>query len=58
MYKRQGDDSKVLPMMDQEKNLGKVTDLIAAYIQLEDEKKQLILDCLLYTSFYKRYKKY
>lgn len=40
------DDSKVLQMMEQEKNLGKVTDLIAAYIQLEDEKKQLILETI------------
>ena len=36
----EGDDGKVLQMMEQEKNLGKVTDLIAAYIQLPDEKKQ------------------
>ncbi len=42
----EGDNSKVLQMMDQEKNLGKVTDLIAAYIQLEDEKKQLILETI------------
>lgn len=42
----EGDDSKVLQMMDQEKNLGKVTDLIAAYIQLEDKKKQLILETI------------
>ena len=42
----EGDDSKVLQMMEQEKNLGKVTDLIAAYIQLEDEKKQLILETI------------
>lgn len=42
----EGDDSKVLQMIEQEKNLGKVTDLIAAYIQLEDEKKQLILETI------------
>ena len=42
----EGDNSKVLQMMDQEKNLGKVTDLIAAYIQLEDEKKQFILETI------------
>ena len=46
IHATEGDDSKVLPMMDQEKNLGKVTDLIAAYIQLEDEKKQLILETI------------
>lgn len=42
----EGDDGKVLQMMEQEKNLGKVTDLIAAYIQLPDEKKQLILETI------------
>ena len=42
----EGDDGKVLQMMEQEKNLGKVTDLIAAYIQLSDEKKQLILETI------------
>lgn len=46
IYVTEGDDSKVLQMMDQEKNLGKITDLIAAYIQLEDEKKQLILETI------------
>lgn len=46
IYATEGDDSKVLQMMDQEKNLGKITDLIAAYIQLEDEKKQLILETI------------
>ena len=46
IHATEGDNSKVLPMMDQEKNLGKVTDLIAAYIQLEDEKKQLILETI------------
>ncbi len=46
IHATEGDDSKVLQMMDQEKNLGKVTDLIAAYIQLEDEKKQLILETI------------
>lgn len=46
IHATEGDNSKVLQMMDQEKNLGKVTDLIAAYIQLEDEKKQLILETI------------
>lgn len=46
IYSTEGDDSKVLKMMEQEKDLGKVTDLIAAYIQLEDEKKQLILETI------------
>ena len=46
IYATEGDDSKVLQMMDQEKNLGKITDLIAAYVQLEDEKKQLILETI------------
>ena len=46
IHATEGDDSKVLQMMEQEKNLGKVTDLIAAYIQLEDEKKQLILETI------------
>lgn len=46
IHATEGDDSKVLQMMEQEKNLGKVTDLIAAYIQLEDEKKQLILEII------------
>lgn len=42
----EGDDSKVLQMIGQEKNLGKITDLISAYIQLEDEKKQVILETI------------
>lgn len=46
IHSTEGDDSKVLKMMEQEKELGKVTDLIAAYIQLEDEKKQLILETI------------
>ena len=46
IHATEGDNSKVLQMMDQEKNLGKVTDLIAAYIQLEDEKKQFILETI------------
>lgn len=46
IHSTEGDDSKVLKMMEQEKDLGKVTDLIAAYIQLEDEKKQLILETI------------
>ena len=46
IHATEGDDGKVLQMMEQEKNLGKVTDLIAAYIQLSDEKKQLILETI------------
>ena len=46
IHATEGDDGKVLQMMEQEKNLGKVTDLIAAYIQLPDEKKQLILETI------------
>lgn len=46
IHATEGDNSKVLQMMNQEKNLGKVTDLIAAYIQLEDEKKQFILETI------------
>lgn len=42
----EGDNSKVLQMMSHEKNLGKITDLIAAYIQLEESKKQIILETL------------
>lgn len=44
IYSTEGDDSKVLKMMEQEKNLSKITDLIAAYIQLDDKKKQSILE--------------
>lgn len=33
-------------MMEQEKNLSKITDLIAAYIQLDDKKKQSILETI------------
>ena len=46
IHATEGDNSKVLQMMGNEENLGKVTDLIAAYIQLEDEKKQLILEAI------------
>lgn len=46
IHATEGDNSKVLQMMNQEKNLGKVTDLIAAYIQLEGEKKQFILETI------------
>lgn len=40
----EGDNSKVLQMMSHEDDLGKITDLIAAYIQLEEDKKQEILE--------------
>lgn len=40
----EGDDSKVLHIMNDEEELGKITDLIAAYIQLEEDKKQEILE--------------
>lgn len=46
IYSTEGDDSKVLKMMEQEKNLSKITDLIAAYIQLDDKKKQSILETI------------
>lgn len=54
IYSTEGDDSKVLKMMEQEKNLSKITDLIAAYIQLNDEKKQAILETI---DVYKRIEK-
>ena len=40
IYSTEGDDNKVLKMMEQRRSLSKITDLIAAYIQLDDEKKQ------------------
>lgn len=40
----EGDNSKVLQMMSEEDDLGKITDLIAAYIQLGEDKKQDILE--------------
>ncbi|WP_196001304.1 endopeptidase La [Clostridium sp. 1001271B_151109_B4] len=46
IYSTEGDDSKVLKMMEQEKNLSKITDLIAAYIQLDDKKRQSILETI------------
>ena len=40
----EGENGKVLSMMKEEHDLGKITDLIAAYIQFPDEKKQIILE--------------
>lgn len=50
----EGDDSKVLQMMSHEEDLGKITDLIAAYIQLEEDNKQEILETV---SIYDRIEK-
>lgn len=50
----EGDNSKVLQMMSEEDDLGKITDLIAAYIQLGEDKKQDILETV---SIYDRIEK-
>ena len=42
----EGDESKVIEVITKEEELGKVTDLIAAYIQLDEDKKQTILETI------------
>lgn len=46
MYATECDESKVSSLIDQENNLSKISDLVAAYMQLSDEKKQIILETI------------
>lgn len=46
IYATECDESKVSSLIDQENNLSKISDLVAAYIQLSDEKKQIILETI------------
>lgn len=46
IYATEGDESKVSSLIDQENNLSKISDLVAAYMQLSDEKKQTILETI------------
>lgn len=42
----EGDDKKSVTLMNYEDNLSTLTDIVASYIQLEDDKKQEILEAL------------
>lgn len=46
IYTTECDESKVSSLIDQENNLSKISDLVAAYMQLSDEKKQIILETI------------
>ena len=46
IYATEFDESKVSSLIDQENNLSKISDLVAAYMQLSDEKKQIILETI------------
>ena len=46
IYATEWDESKVASLIDQENNLSKISDLVAAYMQLSDEKKQIILETI------------
>lgn len=46
IYATECDESKVSSLIDQENNLSKISDLLAAYMQLSDEKKQIILETI------------
>ena len=46
IYATECDESKVSSLIDQENNLSKISDLVAAYMQLSDEKKQIILETI------------
>lgn len=42
IYATECDESKVSSLIDQENNLSKISDLVAAYMQLSDEKANYI----------------
>lgn len=46
IYATECDESKVSSLIDQENNLSKISDLVSAYMQLSDEKKQIILETI------------
>lgn len=46
IYATECDESKVSSLIDQENNLSKISDLVAAYMQLSDEKNQIILETI------------
>lgn len=46
IYATECDEIKVSSLIDQENNLSKISDLVAAYMQLSDEKKQIILETI------------
>ena len=46
IYATECDESKVSSLIDQENNLSKISDLVATYMQLSDEKKQTILETI------------
>ena len=46
IYATECDESKVSSLIDQENNLSKISDLVATYMQLSDEKKQIILETI------------
>lgn len=46
IYATECDESKISSLIDQENNLSKISDLVAAYMQLSDEKKQIILETI------------
>lgn len=46
IYATECDESKVSSLIGQENNLSKISDLVAAYMQLSDEKKQIILETI------------
>ena len=46
IYATECDESKVSSLIDQENNLSNISDLVAAYMQLSDEKKQIILETI------------
>ena len=46
IYATECDESKVSSLIDQENNLSKISDLVAAYMQLSDEKKKIILETI------------
>ena len=46
IYATECDESKVSSLIDQENNLSRISDLVAAYMQLSDEKKQIILETI------------
>ncbi len=46
IYATECDESKVSSLIDQENNLSKISDLVAAYMQLDDKKKQSILETI------------
>ena len=43
---REGEGSKMLQVITEDEDLEKITDLVAAYIQLDEEKKQQILEII------------